>query len=146
MATENLAWRAAVEIVCCELEEHAAHRDAGRSVAETAVAMGVGSETAAQYERTITLILAALTSQAAEDAQAPPSGCRWCGLEEREHFGRWSRAAGWHGWIEPAQEQRLARMRARRAARTTSQTEAVPGPGRPETAHEAHDTEKGIAP
>ncbi|MGH3377917.1 MAG: hypothetical protein ACRDP6_24605 [Actinoallomurus sp.] len=36
--------------------------------------------------------------------------------------------------------------RARRAARTTSQTEAVPGPGRPETAHEAHDTEKGIAP
>ncbi|GAA2410866.1 hypothetical protein GCM10010404_80950 [Nonomuraea africana] len=57
----------------------------------------------------------------AQDAPLPtPSGCRHCGLEKRDHMGRWKSGAGWHGWVEPTDEQRKARMldrRARRAAR-----------------------------
>lgn len=63
MATQTLTWRAAVEIVCCELEEFAAHRNAGRSVLETGLAMGIGRATAAQYERTISTLLAALKTE-----------------------------------------------------------------------------------
>lgn len=71
MATENLTWPAAVEIVCCELEEFAAHRDAGRSVAEAALAMQITPTTGEQYQRTLTLLLAALTKK---DEAAPGPG------------------------------------------------------------------------
>ncbi|MFM9780430.1 hypothetical protein [Streptomyces scabiei] len=46
-----------------------------------------------------------------------PSGCRWCGLAEREHFQRWHRAAKWHFWTPPTQEQIKQRMWSRRTAR-----------------------------
>jgi hypothetical protein len=47
-----------------------------------------------------------------------PDGCRWCGVAEREHCGRWTNGAGWHQWTQPTSTQRLARMRARRAKAT----------------------------
>ncbi|MFT2014647.1 hypothetical protein ACMA1D_02180 [Streptomyces sp. 796.1] len=47
-----------------------------------------------------------------------PDGCRHCGIPERGHARQWTRAAGWHAWVEPSDGQRLERMRARRAART----------------------------
>lgn len=72
MATETMNWQAAVEIVCDELEEFAVHRDAGHSVPETALAMEISPVTAEQYERTITLLLAALTTQ----NEAAPSPAR----------------------------------------------------------------------
>jgi hypothetical protein len=55
-----------------------------------------------------------------------PGGCRWCGVPERDHCWRWTSAAGWHQWIAPADAQRLARMRTRRAARLLEK-EAAPG-------------------
>ncbi|MFF4417043.1 hypothetical protein ACFYY8_31365 [Streptosporangium sp. NPDC001559] len=45
-----------------------------------------------------------------------PSGCRWCGLEQREHFQRWKPPVGWHVWEPPTKEQIGTRMRERRAA------------------------------
>lgn len=71
MATETYDWRAAVEIVCCELEEFAVQRDAGRSVAETALAMGIGAATAAQYERTLSSLLAALNTKTTPSPARP---------------------------------------------------------------------------
>lgn len=47
-------------------------------------------------------------------ATPAPSGCRHCGVEAREHLQRWTAAARWHSWVEPTQEQRKARMLARR--------------------------------
>lgn len=46
-----------------------------------------------------------------------PSDCGDCGIPERPHCQRWTPTAGWHQWIAPTQEQRLARMLARRATR-----------------------------
>lgn len=51
---------------------------------------------------------------------ADPNACRWCGIPEREHVQRWKPEASWHKWTAPTNEQRLERMRARRAARTIS--------------------------
>ncbi|MFJ2110605.1 hypothetical protein ACIOEX_01530 [Streptomyces sp. NPDC087850] len=53
--------------------------------------------------------------------QAPPSpsACRWCGIDQRPHARQWAQPAGWHAWEQPTEQQILARMRARRAARTT---------------------------
>jgi hypothetical protein len=45
-----------------------------------------------------------------------PDGCRYCGDAERAHGRQFSRAVGMHGWVSPTAAQRLARMRARRAA------------------------------
>ncbi|MGI5281695.1 hypothetical protein ACQEVF_59140 [Nonomuraea polychroma] len=55
-----------------------------------------------------------------EQVVAQPSGCRWCGLAQRLHFQRWSRAAGWHGWTAPTQEQIKQRMKDRRTVRGQS--------------------------
>ena len=46
-----------------------------------------------------------------------PSGCRWCGIDEREHGRQWKPDVGWHKWEEPTRDQRLARMHARRNTR-----------------------------
>lgn len=54
-----------------------------------------------------------------------PSGCRWCGVDDRGHYQRYSdvyRATertpvGWHFYEPPTQHQIRTRMRARRAAR-----------------------------
>lgn len=55
---------------------------------------------------------------------ATPNGCRWCGIEQREHMQRWKPPAGWHKWEAPTDVQRLARMRARREARITAALDA----------------------
>ena len=65
MVTRALTWRAAVDLACEQLLEFAAQRDTGHSVAETAVAMGIGLQTAVRYERTLTLLLAVLNEKAA---------------------------------------------------------------------------------
>jgi hypothetical protein len=50
----------------------------------------------------------------------PPDGCRWCGIEARTHFQRWRSPVGWHRWEAPTDEQRKARMLARRAGHPRS--------------------------
>lgn len=47
-----------------------------------------------------------------------PSGCRWCGVNDREHMQRWKPPVGWHKWTPPTLKQRKERMlnRRRRAA------------------------------
>lgn len=57
-----------------------------------------------------------------------PSACRHCDRPRQEHFQRWTTEAGWHKWTAPTQEQILARMKARRAARL-----AARGPLDPDT-------------
>ena len=47
-----------------------------------------------------------------------PSGCRWCGTDERAHASSYVRSAGLHLWTPPTAVQRLDRMRARASART----------------------------
>lgn len=46
-----------------------------------------------------------------------PSGCRWCGIGQREHCQQWTAEAAWHSWRPPTQDQILDRMLQRRAAR-----------------------------
>lgn len=46
-----------------------------------------------------------------------PSGCRWCGVDERQHLSRWRSSVEWHKWTPPTLEQRKARMIARRRER-----------------------------
>ncbi len=46
-----------------------------------------------------------------------PNGCRYCGIDQLQHCGRWTEGVGRHQWIEPTDAQRLERMRARRAFR-----------------------------
>lgn len=48
-----------------------------------------------------------------------PNACTWCGIGQRDHYRQWTTAAGWHKWTEPTDEQRKARMLARRTRRTT---------------------------
>ncbi|WP_372352601.1 hypothetical protein [Streptomyces sp. KL116D] len=53
------------------------------------------------------------------DGRPPiPFGCRWCGIEHSGHGRRYHTARGGHSWEQPTQAQILARMKARRAART----------------------------
>lgn len=51
---------------------------------------------------------------------AEPSGCRHCGIPERQHYQQWKPPIGWHQWVQPEQSQILARMKARRAARAST--------------------------
>lgn len=46
-----------------------------------------------------------------------PNGCRHCGADKQDHCQRSSPEVGSHGWVEPTDEQRLTRMKTRRAAR-----------------------------
>lgn len=46
-----------------------------------------------------------------------PNGCRHCGADKQNHCQRSGRGVGMHGWVEPTDAQRLARMKTRRAAR-----------------------------
>ncbi len=55
--------------------------------------------------------------QRTSDDLAPPNGCRWCGVDSHDHWQRWHPEGGRHGWTQPTDEQRLSRMRARRAER-----------------------------
>ncbi|WP_033338887.1 hypothetical protein [Catenuloplanes japonicus] len=52
-----------------------------------------------------------------------PDGCALCGVVERQHaqhFFAGHQGADRKGWVAPDDQTRLARMRARRAARTTA--------------------------
>jgi hypothetical protein len=53
---------------------------------------------------------------------ADPSGCRWCGVDQRDHMQRWTPPSkdgpGWHKWTPPTQQQTKDRMIARRARRS----------------------------
>lgn len=51
-----------------------------------------------------------------------PSGCRWCGVDEREHMQRWKPPVGWHSWEPPTLRQRKERMLARRLRRGSGGT------------------------
>jgi hypothetical protein len=58
-----------------------------------------------------------------------PSGCRYCGINAREHARRWKPLVGWHKWAQPTQEQIKARMLARRAAQSAAEDdEGLSGP------------------
>ncbi|MFJ2278735.1 hypothetical protein ACIOEZ_31825 [Streptomyces sp. NPDC087866] len=51
-------------------------------------------------------------------ALADPDGCGWCDVAARAHSeDRWHPLPGSHPWTPPSDRQRLARMKARRAAR-----------------------------
>ena len=73
-----------------------------------------------------------------------PNACRWCGVPQRGHFQLWKPPVGWHTFAEPTDEQRLARMKARRAAREPQPAQLptdfptgasiwIPGDGNPAT-------------
>jgi hypothetical protein len=47
-----------------------------------------------------------------------PSSCWPCGIGERVHGRQWTEESGWHPWEPPTDEQILARMKTRRAAKT----------------------------
>lgn len=47
-----------------------------------------------------------------------PNGCRWCGTPQHHHGRSWIPSAGMHAWTQPTNTQILARMHARRTART----------------------------
>jgi hypothetical protein len=49
----------------------------------------------------------------------PPSGCRWCGIRERNHWWLWIEPVGSHGWVPPTNEQIKQRMWERRQDRET---------------------------
>lgn len=42
-----------------------------------------------------------------------PEGCRWCGIEHREHANQWAPSQQWHTYVQPTQDQIKARMRVR---------------------------------
>ena len=50
-----------------------------------------------------------------------PSGCRYCGVDQRDHMQRWTPPSkggpGWHQWTAPTQEQIKTRMITRRTTR-----------------------------
>jgi hypothetical protein len=43
-----------------------------------------------------------------------PTACAYCGISPRNHFQRWTSAAGWHEWRMPSQRKILMRMLARK--------------------------------
>lgn len=49
-----------------------------------------------------------------------PMGCAACGINRRGHGRQYTKAAGWHAWQKPSQQQVKARMQDRRAGRTRS--------------------------
>lgn len=53
-------------------------------------------------------------------ATPDPSGCRHCGIGQREHMQRWKPPVGWHAWTEPTWAQRRERILARHAADTAA--------------------------
>jgi hypothetical protein len=46
-----------------------------------------------------------------------PGGCRHCGADRQDHCQRYAPDVGRHGFVEPTDEQRLARLKARRNAK-----------------------------
>ncbi|WP_199830728.1 hypothetical protein [Streptomyces sp. MMG1533] len=46
-----------------------------------------------------------------------PTGCRWCGIDQRDHMQRWHSTAGWRQWTQPTPQQTKTRMQQRAARR-----------------------------
>ena len=57
-----------------------------------------------------------------------PSACTWGGIAERGHGRQYADAVGWHQWMQPSQEQILARMKARRLQLAVARAGALPMP------------------
>jgi hypothetical protein len=64
-----------------------------------------------------------------------PDGCRWCGDEQGHHGAQWVASVGLHAWEAPTREQRLKRMKVRRAARQADRTASTTDAAQPS----AHD-------
>lgn len=60
-----------------------------------------------------------MTARIRHHAPPNPDGCRWCGEDHGNHGRQWVRSVGVHQWVEPTRAQRLARMTARRDARSS---------------------------
>ena len=73
-----------------------------------------------------------------------PDGCRHCGQPKRDHMQRWTDQAGWHKWTEPSDEQRLKRMKARRAARLAAKTPTPYAPPNPAVIYTASAEDTAI--
>lgn len=58
-----------------------------------------------------------MTPRQTDPANASPTACGVCAINEREHAQRWRPPVGWHQWQHPTQQQIKARMLARRAHR-----------------------------
>lgn len=65
------------------------------------------------------------TSDSSDLRRPDPSGCRWCGVNERDHMQRWKPPVGWHQWAPPTQQQRKERMKARRARPETARRDSA---------------------
>jgi len=46
-----------------------------------------------------------------------PTGCGFCGIDQRGHGRQYAEPDGWHQWQPPTQQQIKDRMLARRAER-----------------------------
>ncbi len=57
-----------------------------------------------------------------------PMGCRWCGVDKRDHAQRWVPGRGFHGWVQPTTAQIEARLPFNIARQRRS---AVPDPEQP---------------
>ncbi|MFE2751606.1 hypothetical protein ACFXGA_06335 [Actinosynnema sp. NPDC059335] len=55
-----------------------------------------------------------------EYALIEPNACRYCDLPKNGHYTSGSSLVGLHTWVEPTDQMRLTRMRARRAAKTVA--------------------------
>lgn len=54
-----------------------------------------------------------------DNGQIDPDACAWCDTPRTEHLQQWAPERKWHGWAEPSDALRLARMTARHTARTS---------------------------
>lgn len=58
------------------------------------------------------------------DELPEPNACSSCDGPKVGHGYRWDPVRSWHRWVQPDNTTRLARMRARREARTRVHAEA----------------------
>ncbi|MGI5223591.1 hypothetical protein [Actinoallomurus sp. CA-142502] len=142
MATQHLTMPEARRFFLRELLAYQEHRAEGLTVDQAAAEMRIPFAEAREYEAAVTCLMKDLRKDL---ILMPPSGCRWCGIEDREHAQRWTKLAGWHGWMAPLPEQRKARLLALRAARMTTEDEAASDPARSEAAPEKahHELSEG---
>jgi hypothetical protein len=55
-----------------------------------------------------------------------PMGCRWCGVDKREHGQRWVPGRGFHGWVRPTTAQIEAAFRSTSPGSATCAVRASP--------------------
>lgn len=52
-----------------------------------------------------------MTTKVRHKVAPMPLGCRWCGVEERDHARRYVPGHSWHSWAHPTGPQISARLR-----------------------------------